>query len=226
MVNVLEKYFDQTFFVPESIICWPNAVCFDALIAFVSHQQTLFDEVIYGIDSIAFVKFGTSQEELIHLLLQTLEAFKRNQDNSIELFSHDIPIYYDLNVKDLNALAISLKMDKEEIIQRHEKSILKVAMIGFLPGFIYLKGLDEALYSKRKKIPSPRIAPGSVGIAETFTGIYPIQSPGGWNIIGFCPIKLFDVNKHPAIHLKIGDEVRFHAISEKEYLKMNAHGKY
>ncbi|HOY12901.1 MAG TPA: carboxyltransferase domain-containing protein, partial [Saprospiraceae bacterium] len=218
------KYFDRTFFVPEGIICWPHVSYFDAMVIFVSLKQTPFDEVIFGLDSISFINFGKSQKEIVDLIFQHFKDFNPKQENSNKIITHEVPIYYDMNGKDLAALSISLQMDKEEIIYKHQHSSLQVAMIGFLPGFIYLKGLDEAIISNRKKIPSPRIAPGSVGIAETFTGIYPIQSPGGWNIIGFCPIKLFDVQKKPAVNLKIGDDFRFYSITAQEYAKLNAHG--
>ena len=90
-------------------------------------------------------------------------------------------------------------------------------MIGFVPGFPYLGGLSEKLTSPRKQNPRPAIPAGSVGIAGQQTGIYPLETPGGWQIIGRTPIKLFDVNRQQPSLLKAGDKIKFEQISLKEF---------
>lgn len=93
-------------------------------------------------------------------------------------------------------------------------------MIGFAPGFPYLGGLSEKLCTPRKSTPRLVIPQGSVGIAGMQTGVYPIETPGGWQIIGQTPIKLFDINRENKTLLKCGDIAKFYPISYDEYLKI------
>ncbi|MNY41739.1 Kinase A inhibitor [compost metagenome] len=93
-------------------------------------------------------------------------------------------------------------------------------MIGFAPGFPYLGGMNEKIASPRKEVPSANIPAGSVGIAGIQTGIYPIETPGGWQIIGQTPLKLFDVNRNPPALIKAGNKLRFVAITEDEFDEM------
>src|SRR5690606_21098903 len=93
----------------------------------------------------------------------------------------------------------------EEIISRHLSSIYTVYFIGFLPGFLYLGGLDKTLQIARKKSPRKRVEKGAVGIGENQTGIYPKDSPGGWQIIGNSPIEILDKNRLPPCPISPGD---------------------
>jgi inhibitor of KinA len=90
-------------------------------------------------------------------------------------------------------------------------------MIGFVPGFAYMGGMDTRLSTPRKEVPRAKIPTGSVGIAGRQTGIYPIETPGGWQIIGRTPLKMFDVNRLQPSLLKGGDMVTFKAIGIKEF---------
>jgi len=90
-------------------------------------------------------------------------------------------------------------------------------LVGFLPGFLYLGNLDKSLYLPRKKNPRTHIQEGSIGIAGNQTGIYNIESPGGWNIIGRTPLKLFDKLKDPPIKIKQGDKIIFKEITREEF---------
>ena len=100
-------------------------------------------------------------------------------------------------------------LSKSEIIERHTKPVYTVAMIGFLPGFIFLEGLDQTLSTPRMANPRTSIPAGSVGIGGTQTGLYSLESPGGWNIIGYTAQRFFDLDKNPPINLKAGDFIRF-----------------
>jgi inhibitor of KinA len=90
-------------------------------------------------------------------------------------------------------------------------------MIGFLPGFAYMGEVDEQIAMPRKLQPRTTIAAGSVGIAGTQTGIYPLDSPGGWQIIGKTPVKLFDKERDHPVLLQPGDEIEFYSITEDEF---------
>ena len=138
---------------------------------------------------------------------------KLNQDKK----EWTVPICYDFEM-DLTNMSKKLKLDKEEIIEIHSKSILFIYMIGFVPGHPFMGDLDPKLFLNRLKTPRVKVPPGSVGIVEKFCNIYPYESPGGWNIIGKTPIKLFN-NKDsskPCL-LSPGDTVKFKSISKREF---------
>ena len=118
---------------------------------------------------------------------------------------------------DLEELTSFYQLKKEEIIEMHSSAVYTVYMIGFVPGFPYLGGLAEKLIAPRKQNPRSAIAAGSVGIAGKQTGIYPLETPGGWQIIGRTPLKLFDVNRQQPSLLKAGDKIKFNSISLNEY---------
>lgn len=117
---------------------------------------------------------------------------------------------------DLEGLSTVLKISPKDIIELHSSFIYRVYMIGFLPGFPYLGRIDPRLETGRKTKPVPVVA-GSVGIAGNQTGIYPVNSPGGWQIIGRTPVRLFDAGKEPPVRLNIGDAVQFYAVNKEEF---------
>ena len=121
---------------------------------------------------------------------------------------------------DLTNISRELKLDKEEIISIHSKSIFFIYMIGFVPGHPFMGDLDSKLFLNRLKTPRIRVPAGSVGIVEKFCNIYPYESPGGWNIIGRTPIKVFNNknNSNPCL-FSPGDVIKFKAISKIEFEK-------
>jgi KipI family sensor histidine kinase inhibitor len=129
----------------------------------------------------------------------------------------NIPICYDFDM-DLTSMSRELKLDKEEIINIHLKSAYFIYMIGFVPGHPFMGDVDQKLFLNRLKTPRVKVPPGSVGIVEKFCNIYPYESPGGWNIIGRTPIKLFNRkdNLNPCL-LSPGDTIKFKSISKKEF---------
>jgi len=129
-----------------------------------------------------------------------------------------IPVCYDVSLGiDLQEIALQKNITIEEIIELHSASTYRVYMIGFLPGFAYMGRVDKKITVPRKKIPRKNVDAGSVGIADFQTGIYPLNSPGGWNIIGQTPVLLFNKNyKEPCI-LQPGDKVKFEPIGLEEF---------
>lgn len=105
----------------------------------------------------------------------------------------------------------------EDVIRIHSGVGYPVYMLGFTPGFPYLGGVAAAIATTRLETPRPRVPAGSVGIAGRQTGVYPIESPGGWRIIGRTPLALFDPYRHPPALLAAGDRVRFVPISAAEF---------
>jgi inhibitor of KinA len=129
-----------------------------------------------------------------------------------------IPVCYDQKVgKDLNALSKSKSISIEEIINLHTVPTYRIHFFGFLPGFMYLNGLDPALHFPRKNIPDRKIDSGSVAIGGPQTGIYPNESPGGWHVIGKTPTILFDQNENLPVFAKPGEQIKFLSISLEEF---------
>lgn len=128
----------------------------------------------------------------------------------------NIPVFY--SGEDLLAVSEHTKLSVEQIIKLHTDETYIVYMIGFSPGFPYLGGMNKKLATPRKNTPRLKIEAGSVGIAGEQTGIYSVDSPGGWQIIGKTPIKLFDINLENPVLLKSNMKLRFYEISEDEYL--------
>ena len=108
----------------------------------------------------------------------------------------------------------------DDVINIHSSGKYLVYMIGFAPGFPYLGGMSEKLFTPRRKTPRLSIPKGSIGIAGMQTGIYPIETPGGWQIIGQTPITLFDLRRENKTLLKCGDIVKFYPISCEEFIRM------
>jgi inhibitor of KinA len=130
---------------------------------------------------------------------------------------HRIPVCYETAFgPDLEALARQKQLDPAEVISLHTARTYRVYMIGFLPGFSYMAEVDERIALNRKEKPV-LVQPGSVGIAGSQTGIYPLASPGGWHIIGRTPIKMFNPSSKYPVPLKAGDEVAFYAIPASEW---------
>jgi len=129
-----------------------------------------------------------------------------------------IPVCYDdVFGIDLDELSEEFNLSKSEIIELHSRSNYTVFFVGFLPGFLYLGGLDERLHFPRKKTPRLKVLKGAVAIGGKQTGIYPNESPGGWNIIGNSPINFFDVNKEVPCFAQSGDKISFYRVSKEEY---------
>jgi inhibitor of KinA len=118
---------------------------------------------------------------------------------------------------DLDELAALHKLPSDMVIKLHTSVIYTVYMIGFVPGFAYLGGLPEVLATPRKLAPRKAVPAGAVGIAGAQTGVYPLQTPGGWQIIGQTPLKMFDANWQQPSLLKAGDQVVFKAINSDEF---------
>lgn len=137
-----------------------------------------------------------------------------------------IPVWYDPSVGyDLQALADSKTMPVDELIERHAGREYQVFAIGFNPGFAFLGRLDERIAAPRHSTPRKKVSRGSVGIADAQTAVYPLASPGGWNIIGRSPQPMFDAagSAGQASLLKVGDRVRFEPISRADYISLGGH---
>lgn len=133
----------------------------------------------------------------------------------------EIPVCYGGEFgPDIEHVAKINNLTVDEVIKIHQDGKYLVYMIGFAPGFPYLGGMSDKIAAPRRESPRTAIPKGSVGIAGMQTGVYPIETPGGWQLIGRTPIKMFDLNKDTKSLLKPGDIAKFYPISYEEYLEL------
>lgn len=133
----------------------------------------------------------------------------------------EIPVCYDAEFgPDLGEVAAHNRITSDEVIRLHTSAAYLVYFLGFSPGFAYLGGLSEKLRTPRLATPRTRVTAGSVGIAGEQTGVYPIDSPGGWRLIGRTPERMFDASATPPTRLQPGDIVRFTAIPRSTFEQM------
>jgi inhibitor of KinA len=134
----------------------------------------------------------------------------------------EIPVCYDAEFAfDLDNVAKHSRRPSREVVDLHRGAEYRVGCIGFTPGFPFLAGLPKQLATPRRTTPRKEIPAGSVGIGGAQTGIYPLRSPGGWNIIGRTPLRLFNPDQSPPTLLRAGDRVRFRAIRREEFDSIN-----
>jgi len=130
----------------------------------------------------------------------------------------EVPVCYeDEFAPDLDVVARTSDLSRDEVVRRHAAANYLVSCVGFTPGWAYLSGLPPELATPRRASPRKEIPAGAVAIGGTQTGIYPRKSPGGWNIIGRSSLRLFDVERNPPALLQAGDRVRFRRISRQEF---------
>ena len=165
-------------------------------------------------------------EEGIERLLENAEAADTGTRHVVHL-----PTLYGGDMgPDIAFVAEHSGLDEQQVISIHSATDYLVYMMGFSPGFAYLGGLDERLATPRLQSPRTEIPPGAVGIAETQTGVYPVASPGGWQLIGRTPVKLFDPARERPVLLSAGDYVRFVPLESRQayddILKQVESGEY
>ncbi|MBW2596542.1 MAG: 5-oxoprolinase subunit PxpB [Deltaproteobacteria bacterium] len=137
----------------------------------------------------------------------------------------EIPVCYGGEFgPDIQFVAENHGLTVDEVIRIHSEPEYQIFMIGFTPGFPYLGGLPKELHTPRKKTPRAQVLAGSVGIANEQTGIYPVTSPGGWQLIGRTPVKLFDLERPNPFLYQAGDRIKFNPISLEEYRRLAEKG--
>lgn len=152
---------------------------------------------------------------LLNEILSKLDYLSNSKPRIVE-----IPVCYGGELgPDLAYVAEYNNLTADEVIEIHSRGEYLVYMIGFAPGFPYLGGMSEKISAPRRKSPRMLIPEGSVGIAGLQTGVYPIGTPGGWQLIGRTPLELFRPKQYPPSLLQSGDIVKFYPISYREYKK-------
>lgn len=132
-----------------------------------------------------------------------------------------LPVYYaPESGADLEALAKRASLTVDDVIELHSTAEYRVYAIGFAPGFAYLGQVDERIAAPRLATPRLKVPRGAVAIADRQTAVYPAVSPGGWNLIGRCPTRMFDPGATPIMPVAVGDRVKFEAISRERFLSL------
>lgn len=155
--------------------------------------------------------------EILHALEADLPAAEIAEAKIVS-----IPVRYGGGFgPDIGVVAKHTGLREEEIIAIHASVDYRIYMIGFTPGFCYLGGLDPRLHTPRRKTPQTDLPAGSVGVAESQTGMYPIASPGGWQIIGRTPLRLFAPARETPFLYEAGDRIRFVPVDEAEFRRLH-----
>lgn len=195
----------------------------------ISTIQTLKNQLLSKDDDIQFItsaftsiliKYKNINEEIIHkkqFIEKHLKSFKTKDFKQSKSKFFKIPVCYDDFGIDINLIANHAGLKPSEVIKIHLEQIYTLHFIGFLPGFLYLGDVDKRIQIPRRKTPRSKVEKGSVGIAENQTGIYPMNSPGGWQIIGKTPLDLFQVENLPPSLFRPGDQVQFYAVDKQEF---------
>ena len=174
-------------------------------------QKHIWQEVVPAYDSLLLkTAYNVSRQMSQTLMMQTLERYQSTEIVTVPDRLIDIPVSYGGEMgPDLHHVADICGLSPKEVIERHAAQPYLVCLMGFIPGFAFMSETDTALHIARRETPRPNVAKGSVGLAGWQTGIYGLESPGGWQIIGRTPLTLFDPNRDTPFLLEAGDWIRF-----------------
>ncbi|MFT6915523.1 MAG: KipI family sensor histidine kinase inhibitor [Motiliproteus sp.] len=161
----------------------------------------------------------TDHHHVRHQLRQTLSGLNQAAGSTGQIVS--LPVYYSQESgPDLAALAERARLTIDEVIEIHQQQEYRVYAIGFAPGFAYLGEVDARIAAPRLATPRLKVPRGAVAIADRQTAVYPAVSPGGWNLIGLCPTRMFAPTAEPCMPVQVGDRVRFEAISRERFIEL------
>ena len=207
------------------LIEWPQIISENVLKSVLLYKQKLenfeFKQKVYikfAYNSI-LISYNSTINNIYDeiLTLKAINSIDEVIDKSV-FKMWKIPVCYDLEFGlDLEKISNKNNIEIPEIIHAHTSTIYRVYFLGFLPGFLYLGGLDKKIHFPRKSTPRMQIEKGAVAIGGSQTGIYPNESPGGWNIIGSTPIEFFNVQKENPCFAKAGDKIQFISVSKVDY---------
>lgn len=202
-------------------ISWPEMMIGDLLSTRIQVERSLhkkfYKEILElraGYHNIAIRWKKQVPEKALKEFLTNIQK----KSSNLQFRIWEVPVCYEFDLgKDLISLSDSLGISPNELVRIHTKATYQLNFYGFLPGFMYLSGLDSNLFHPRKSIPDREIPEGSVAIGGNQTGIYPQKSPGGWYVIGRSPLPFFDSKFNPPVWAEPGDHVKFKSIDRKEF---------
>jgi len=226
MSCVMRKYKINFFHYSQNsiLVNWPQTISTE-----ISTDINTLCKALYNDENIIefrkgycslLIQFNSENISYNHFRVYLINIYKNLKEiNIVKPLVWEIPVCYDnIFSSDMNEYSKKISLSKDEIIQLHSSKTYYLHMYGFLPGFMYLGGLDSKLQISRKTIPSRRVLKGSVAVGGSQTGIYPSNSPGGWYVIGNTPINLFDAsNLNQPVAFPDSNYVKFSPVSIKEY---------
>ncbi|HRH59402.1 MAG TPA: 5-oxoprolinase subunit PxpB [Chitinophagaceae bacterium] len=201
----------QILFLFQQLQKQPVTGMLDLIPAYTS-LAVVYDVMVVNKEAPAFSAYQYIKKQVENLM--------EKSDWSFELRKRiiRIPVCYDSSFGiDLEEMAAQKRMSTDKIVRLHTETSYHVYMIGFLPGFAYMGIVDAQIAMPRKNSPRQKVPAGSVGIAGKQTGVYPFDSPGGWNIIGKTPLQMFNKNSKEPCLLQPGDEIIFEPVSLQEF---------
>lgn len=169
------------------------------------------------------VVFNPLKIDHLHVRKIIREAYQstHNRNHDSEYKTVELPVYYGEDAApDLAMLAKNAGLSIEQVIEIHQSMEYRVYAIGFAPGFAYLGELDPRIAAPRLATPRKKVPKGAVAIADRQTAVYPAQSPGGWNLIGLCPVDMFNPSAKQIMPVSVGDKVKFSSVSKDEFLQL------
>ncbi|GGB12504.1 5-oxoprolinase subunit PxpB [Macrococcus hajekii] len=212
LICIFEAVIDET--INHQVLALKKAIE-EAHIEGIEELVTSYHTLVVYLDE-------TANHDVIAEQIKKLKISKSSKGGKKVFY---IPVCYDYGL-DLEELAAHCQLSAQEVIERHTAKQYLIYMLGFMPGFPFLGGLDPSIAKPRKETPRKEIPAGSVGIANEQTGMYPFASPGGWNIIGRTPVKLFDAERTPSVYYEAGNYIQFKAISKEEYAAIEQDSHY
>lgn len=189
----------------------------DAKIPYITDLVPAYSSLTVYYDVVSLHRQKQTAFELMAEMIENFTEEKRSLQNETSRLI-EVPVCYDIAyAPDMNKLLKEKNLSAEEVISIHTSRNYRVYMLGFVPGFAYLGEVDEKIAMPRRQKPRLSVKGGSVGIAEKQTGIYPYETPGGWQIIGCTPLEVFNKTwTHPSL-FNLGDEVKFYSITADEF---------
>ena len=226
MSCIMRKYKINFFHYSQNsiLVNWPQSISIE-----ISTDINTLCKALYNDENIIelrkgycslLIQFSSENISYNHFRVYLINIYKNLKEiNIVEPSVWVIPVCYDNCFSfDMKEYSKKISLTKDEIIQLHSSKTYYLHMYGFLPGFMYLGGLDSKLQIPRKTIPNRRVLKGSVAVGGSQTGIYPSDSPGGWYVIGNTPINLFDAsNLNQPVAIPDSNYVKFTPVSIEEY---------
>ena len=221
LIRVAENFDDASEGALEQVLAVQRCLS-AAKIPGVIELAPAYTTVALFYDPVISINAGAPPENVLGWIEERIrDALSKSETSSPESVKTsviEIPVCYDVEFGfDLDEVAQRAGVDRKKVVDLHTGVEYRVHCIGFIGGFPFLGGLPRELATPRRETPRKEVPTGSVGIGGKQTGIYQIKSPGGWNIIGRTPLRLFDPQKNPPGLLRAGDRVRFRPISRDEF---------
>ena len=191
-----------------------------------SQQMKEIKDIIPSYHTLTLIYDIALMDEPIEFANNLIEKFATQRKTEIATIAVnkiiEVPVCYDENFGiDLISMSTKLNLSVADIIKIHIEDIYQVYCLGFMPGFAYMGDVNTKIQTARHAQPRKNVSAGSVGIAGAQTGIYPMHSPGGWQIIGRTPMKIFDKDPSILSKFKMGDQIKFYPIPRAEFDKLN-----